>query len=56
MSFSGKPLRDLEEAFLRSVSDGTWPGAVVAAVNRSGSFYYANAFGKDVCSSEGNVT
>lgn len=53
MSFSGKPLRDLEEAFLRSVSDGTWPGAVVAAVNRSGSFYYANAFGKDVCSSEG---
>jgi CubicO group peptidase (beta-lactamase class C family) len=53
MSFSGKPLRDLEDAFLTSVNDGTWPGAVVAAVNRSGSFYYANAFGKDACGTEG---
>lgn len=53
MSLSGKPLRDLEEAFLTSVKDGTWPGAVVAAVNWSGSFYYANTFGKDACGSEG---
>ncbi|GFF93013.1 hypothetical protein IFM53868_07042 [Aspergillus udagawae] len=47
------PLGELEKAFVRSLEDGTWPGAVVAATNKSGSFYYAKAFGKDDCGSGG---
>lgn len=46
------PLVELEKAFSRSVVDGTWPGVVVAATNNSGSFHYANAFGKDDCTSD----
>lgn len=50
---SQNTLDDLERAFSKSVEDGTWPGVVVAATNKSGSFHYANAFGKDHCTSEG---
>ncbi|OJK02306.1 hypothetical protein ASPACDRAFT_76707 [Aspergillus aculeatus ATCC 16872] len=44
-------LDDLETALSRSVEDGTWPGVVVAATNQSGSFRYAKAFGREVCTS-----
>lgn len=50
---SQSPLEYLEKVFSESVKDGTWPGVVVAATNKGGSFHYANAFGKDDCTSEG---
>lgn len=50
---SQHPLESLERIFSESAKDGTWPGVVVAATNKSGSFHYANAFGKDECTSEG---
>ncbi|EAU35413.1 predicted protein [Aspergillus terreus NIH2624] len=50
---SQNPLESLEMIFSESTKNGTWPGVVVAATNRSGSFHYANAFGKDECTSEG---
>ncbi|OJJ77445.1 hypothetical protein ASPBRDRAFT_50325 [Aspergillus brasiliensis CBS 101740] len=52
-SDSRKPLEDLEKAFDTSLEDGTWPGVVVAATNKSGSFYYAKAFGNDDGTSDG---
>lgn len=52
-SGSRNPLEDLEKAFDTSLEDGTWPGVVVAATNKSGSFHYAKAFGNDDGTSDG---
>ncbi|GKZ39084.1 hypothetical protein AbraIFM66950_011842, partial [Aspergillus brasiliensis] len=52
-SDSRKSLEGLEKAFGTSLEDGTWPGVVVAATNKSGSFHYAKAFGNDDCTSDG---
>ncbi|KAJ0414812.1 beta-lactamase/transpeptidase-like protein [Aspergillus carlsbadensis] len=49
------PFERMERSFLKATEDGTWPGAIVAATNRRGTFRYAKAFGKDTCDGDGNA-
>jgi CubicO group peptidase (beta-lactamase class C family) len=51
MSSSSNTLAGLGKTFSKAVEEGVFPGAVIAATNRDGSFYHSEAFGRRGCDS-----